>query len=655
MKTKLLLSSLLSFFFYLLSSQVPQGFNYQAIARDASGNPIINTVLPVRITIQSDSLGGTTFWIEEHSSVTTNNFGLFTLILGKGIKKTGSTAAAFNEIDWTVTPKFIKTEIDYGGWKTMGSSSFWAVPYSMVSAKLGGSVKSLLVRSDTYYPDSALFEVKNNNGYTVFAVYNDGVRAYFNNSPTAKGVKGGFAIGGFNEAKGEAIIDYLTVNKDSTRMYVTDMVAKGVKGGFAIGGFNEAKGMRYNLMQVSSDSTRIYMNESANLTVGQRNSEGFAVKGYVSGKGVTSKNYLAASTNSLSSSKGQFNTFFGYETGDANKQGSYNAFIGYQSGKLNSSGLGNVFIGYQSGLSNTTGFKNAFIGYKAGYLNDGGFSNVFIGDSTGFSNLAGIGNVYLGNQCGSLNNGNFNTFIGFQTGALSTTGHSNIYIGFRAGRTNSNGTRNIMIGTNSGLTNSTGSSNVFLGDAAGYMSTGSGNIFIGNNAGFNETNSNTLIIDNSSTMTPMIWGEMDNNRVVINGRSSDNPSGYTFYVNGSAGGVFGWNNLSDARLKKNIVTIADPLEKVMKLRGVNFEWKDEDALEKGTRFGFLAQEAEEIIPEVVNNTGEYWSMQYGPISALLVEAMKEQQKQIETLKTGIDELKVLVNSLLSGQAAQGNK
>jgi hypothetical protein len=95
MKTKLLFTSLLTFSFLLSPclAQVPQGFNYQAIARDGTGNPIINTILPVRITIQSDSLGGTTFWIEEHTSVATNSFGLFSLILGKGVKQTGSAAA----------------------------------------------------------------------------------------------------------------------------------------------------------------------------------------------------------------------------------------------------------------------------------------------------------------------------------------------------------------------------------------------------------------------------------------------------------------------------------------------------------------------------------------------------------------------------------
>ncbi|MCX6328292.1 MAG: hypothetical protein NTZ85_02090, partial [Bacteroidia bacterium] len=92
MKTKLSLILLLFPFSFLLSpclAQVQQGFNYQAIARDGSGNPIVSTSLPTRITIQSDSLGGTIFWQELHSEVTSNTFGLITLILGEGAKQTG--------------------------------------------------------------------------------------------------------------------------------------------------------------------------------------------------------------------------------------------------------------------------------------------------------------------------------------------------------------------------------------------------------------------------------------------------------------------------------------------------------------------------------------------------------------------------------------
>lgn len=110
-------------------SQIPQGFNYQAIARDVSGNPIVNTSLPVRITIQSDSLGTGVIWQELHSSITTNSYGLINIIIGKGARQTGD-AATFSAIDWSVTPKFIKTEIDYGGWNNMGTSRIWSVPYA---------------------------------------------------------------------------------------------------------------------------------------------------------------------------------------------------------------------------------------------------------------------------------------------------------------------------------------------------------------------------------------------------------------------------------------------------------------------------------------------------------------------------------------------
>jgi len=108
MKAKLLFSALLSFYFCLLSSQVPQGFNYQAIALD--GSTPITTTLPVRITIQSDPGGGTIFWEEEHSAVTPNESGLFSLVIGTGTRISG--LANFSDIDWSVTPKYIKTEID---------------------------------------------------------------------------------------------------------------------------------------------------------------------------------------------------------------------------------------------------------------------------------------------------------------------------------------------------------------------------------------------------------------------------------------------------------------------------------------------------------------------------------------------------------------
>jgi hypothetical protein len=89
------------------------------------------------------------------------------------------------------------------------------------------------------------------------------------------------------------------------------------------------------------------------------------------------------------------------------------------------------------------------------------------------------------------------------------------------------------------------------------------------------------------------------------------------------------NSTSDRNLKQNIQTIKDPLNKVMSLRGVNFNWKSDDKL----ALGVIAQEVEEIIPEVVTTTDGVKTVSYGNIVGLLIEAIKEQQSQIEELKT----------------------
>ena len=121
------------------------------------------------------------------------------------------------------------------------------------------------------------------------------------------------------------------------------------------------------------------------------------------------------------------------------------------------------------------------------------------------------------------------------------------------------------------------------------------------------------------------------------------------YVNGDAGGTGVWHNDSDRRLKRNIETIPSALDKVNKLRGVNFEWIDTENHSSGVKMGFIAQEAKEIIPEVVSKNGEYYSMQYASITALLVEAVKEQNKEFRTqnaeLKKRVEQLEEIVAGL----------
>jgi hypothetical protein len=110
----------------------------------------------------------------------------------------------------------------------------------------------------------------------------------------------------------------------------------------------------------------------------------------------------------------------------------------------------------------------------------------------------------------------------------------------------------------------------------------------------------------------------------------------TLWVNGDAGGTTNWYNDSDARLKEDIEEIDNALEKINRLQGVYFRWKDTETHPEGRRVGMIAQDVEEVVPEVVEKKGEYYSMATASLVPLLIEAIKEQQEQIEALKAQIE-------------------
>ena len=93
-----------------------------------------------------------------------------------------------------------------------------------------------------------------------------------------------------------------------------------------------------------------------------------------------------------------------------------------------------------------------------------------------------------------------------------------------------------------------------------------------------------------------------------------------------------FNSTSDARLKENVNTIENALDKVLALRGVEFNLIDQPDVQK---IGLIAQEVESVLPQVVNEDNsedKIKSVSYSNIVALLIEAIKEQQKEIEQLK-----------------------
>lgn len=117
--------------------------------------------------------------------------------------------------------------------------------------------------------------------------------------------------------------------------------------------------------------------------------------------------------------------------------------------------------------------------------------------------------------------------------------------------------------------------------------------------------------------------------------------------NTTISGKFNSNGIqetSDIRFKTNITDLSNSLEKLMQLRGVTYNWKvnefPERTFNNRTEIGVIAQEVEKIFPELVNTDEDgYKSVQYSHMVPLLLEAIKEQQKMIESLSTTVDVLR----------------
>lgn len=97
---------------------------------------------------------------------------------------------------------------------------------------------------------------------------------------------------------------------------------------------------------------------------------------------------------------------------------------------------------------------------------------------------------------------------------------------------------------------------------------------------------------------------------------------------------------SDKRLKDNIKPIENAIDKVKKIGGYEFDWNDKQESHKGHDVGVIAQEIEEVLPELVTTRDNgYKAVKYEKLVALLIEGMKEQQQQIDMQQQQIDELK----------------
>jgi hypothetical protein len=106
-----------------LSAQAPALIPYQAVARDAAGQPLASTTINARFTIHNETANGTVVW-QELQTVSTNSLGLFSSQLGSSVP--------LGNVNWSSGAKFMQVELDTGnGFFEIGTQQMLSVPYAL--------------------------------------------------------------------------------------------------------------------------------------------------------------------------------------------------------------------------------------------------------------------------------------------------------------------------------------------------------------------------------------------------------------------------------------------------------------------------------------------------------------------------------------------
>jgi hypothetical protein len=282
------------------------------------------------------------------------------------------------------------------------------------------------------------------------------------------------------------------VYPDAVNIYIPQGI-KGTKGGFAIGGFDGSKTSPQDYFRVTRDSVRIYIDQTPKTVKGATKG-GFAIGGFDQSKSsIAVQDLLTVSNDSIRMYINKNPTIKGATKGGF-------AIGGFGVGKtdpsfyLNMTPL-NYFIGEGSGKL-TSGLYNSYLGYETGILTSTGEKNVFIGYHSGMNNKNASFNVFLGNETGQVNEGDYNSFIGYRAGYNNKSGYQNCFMGYEAGLNNLGGNTNVFVGYHAGYNNKSGANNVFLGTVSGSDNEGGGgNTFIGFGSGLSnkEGGTNTFI------------------------------------------------------------------------------------------------------------------------------------------------------------------
>jgi hypothetical protein len=423
----------------------------------------------------------------------------------------------------------------------------------------------------------------------------------------------------------------------------------------------------------------------------------------------------ARTTPSATTTSGHFNSFFGTDAGGTNTIGSNNSFFGYQAAAGNYRGTDNSAVGYLAGIGNTDGSFNSFFGRNAGLFTALESYNTFLGaftaGATNVSNSTAIGYAAKVTQSNSLILGGINgvngatadTKVGIGTTAPAARLHVNgntvlngdVGIGTTTPTTSIGGSRvldlagsssvlrlqslttggqqwewqSTVLGGNGAMNlfNASNSTNLFTVLANGNVGIGAplptARLRVGGAIGTMASFASVgdfAIDDSVSAGGRFIVKDNGNVGIGTNAPATklDVDGGIRFSALASGGNVqLCWNNLngriascsSSLRYKTDFRPFNRGLSIINRLQPITFKWKSDQSLD----LGLGAEDVAAIEPLLVthNANGEVEGVKYDRLSAVFINAFKEQQAEIksqaEKIKSQGDALTALQTRLAS--------
>ena len=524
-----------------------------------------------------------------------------------------------------------------GSGKEAGSDST-AIGYQALFANTTGS-EGTAVGSGALYSNTTGYE----DTATGFQALSANTTGSFNTA-TGYGTLGANTTASFNTGDGYAALISNTTGSGNTATGAQALLnnTTGVAN-VAVG----ASALAYST--TASNNTAVGENALFSDTTGNQNTANGNDALYSNTTGAdNTANGLEALFSNTTASRNTATGSFALYTNDV---GGDNTAVGFEALYTNSSAYGssNTAVGSQALYGNTEGGGNTATGAGAMYINSIGFFDTATGYQSLYSNIGGVEDTADGYQAiYSIQSGSYNTAMGYQAFYRNLDGNYNTAVGIYALCLGEIGNENTALGADA-LFNTSGDLNTAVGLNALYDDTlGAENTAVGSGAlGSNYTGDDLTCIgygcdsdvDGLSNATAIgahsIVGQ--SNSLVLGGTGqyavkvgigTTKPSNILTIGRGLGHPVSdSWETYSSRRWKTNIQTLPDALAKVEQLRGVSYDLKESGKHEVGV----IAEEVGAVVPEVVSyeeNGKDARGVDYSRLTALLIEATKEQQREL---------------------------